>query len=93
MDDTVEDGVGDGGLTDHLMPTRDGELGGYDRGSALITFLEEFKEVEALLVGQTVGAPIVEDEELDATELVDQPWERPSRRAIAMSSNRRGMRA
>ena len=27
VDDAVEDGIGDGGFADHLMPTRDGQLG------------------------------------------------------------------
>lgn len=43
--------------------------------SALVALLEEFEEVEALLVGQAMGAPVVEDKELDAGELVDQSRE------------------
>lgn len=60
--DPVENGVGDCGLADHVVPARDGQLRGDDCGSPLITFLEEFEQVEALLVREPVGAPIVENE-------------------------------
>jgi hypothetical protein len=39
-----------------------------------------------------VSAPIVEHQQLNAGDLVDKARERPSRRAMARSSNRRGTR-
>ena len=64
-----------------------------DCGSPLVAFLEEFEQVEAFLVSEPVGAPIVENEKLDAGQLVDQLWEPPIEAAIAISSKSRGMRA
>ena len=64
VNDAVEDGVSDCGLPDHVMPTRDGELSDDDCGAPLIAFLEEIEEIEALLIGQPVGAQVVDDEEL-----------------------------
>lgn len=75
--DAVEDGVGDGGFADHLMPARDWQLGGNDGGPALVSFLKELQQIEALLVGQAVGSRVVKNEELDTGELVDQPRKLP----------------
>ena len=70
--DPVEDRVGDGGFPDHGVPPGHGKLGGDDGGSALVAFFEELQQVEALLVAQPVRAPVIEDQQLDAGELIDQ---------------------
>ncbi len=75
VDDPVEDGVGDGGFSDHLMPSRDRKLGGDDCGSALVALFEEFEQIKALLIGEGMGAPVVEHQELDAGEFVDETGE------------------
>ena len=75
VDDPVEDRVGDGGFADHLMPARARELGGDDGGAPLVAFFEQLQQVETLLIGQTVRAPVVEDQKLHAGELVDQARE------------------
>lgn len=75
VDDPVEDGVGDGGFSDHLMPSRDRKLGGDDCGSALVALFEEFEQIKALLIGEGMGAPVVEHQELDAGEFVDETRE------------------
>ena len=75
VDDPVEDGVGDGWLADHVVPLRDGQLGGNQGGFSAVALFEDFQEIEALLVIEGVGAPIVEDEQLDAGELVDEARE------------------
>ena len=77
VDDPVEDGIGDCGLADHVVPARDGQLCSDDGRAPLVAFLEEFKQVEVLLICEAVGAPVVENEELDAGQLVDQLWEAP----------------
>lgn len=59
--DAVEDGISDGGFADHLMPARDWQLGGNDGGPALVSFLKELQQIEALLVGQTVRRQIIWD--------------------------------
>ena len=95
VDGTVEDGVGDGGFTDHVVPLGDGQLGGDHGRSTPVALFEDFQEIEALLIIERVGAPIVENEQLDPRRLVDEPREatvETSRRARARSSNRRGTR-
>ncbi len=72
VDDAVEDGVGDGRLVDDSMPFGDRDLGGDQGRSALIALLGEFEEVVALLGGEAVCAPVVEDQELNLGKLVDQ---------------------
>ena len=88
VDDPVEDGVGDGGLSDHVVPLGNGQLGGDQGGFAPVALFEDFEEVEAMLVVEGVGSPIVENEQLNTRQL----GKRPSRRAMASSSNRRGIR-
>ena len=75
MDDPVEDGVGDGWFADHVVPLSDGQLGGDERGFSPVALLKDFQQIEALLIVEAVGAPIVEDQQLDTGEFVDQPWE------------------
>ena len=71
VDDAVQDRVCDGGFVDHLMPTRDRQPRRDDGGSALVAVFEQLEEVSALMVGQSVGAPGVEDEALIFGEPVD----------------------
>jgi len=73
VDDSVEDGVGDGWFADHVVPLSDGQLGGDERGFSPVALLKDFQQIEALLIA--VGAPIVDNQQLDTGEFVDQPWE------------------
>ena len=47
MDQAVEDGIGDGGLPDQLMPGIDRELTGDEGGAAIVAIIEDFQEVPA----------------------------------------------
>jgi hypothetical protein len=75
VDDAIEDGIGDGRLTDHVVPLGDGELGGDQRRFAPIAFFEDFQEIEALLIIEGVSAPVVEHQQLHAGEFVDEARE------------------
>jgi len=75
VNDPVEDGVGDCGLANHVVPLRDGQLGGDQGGFSAVALLEDFQEIEALLIIEAVGAPIVEDQQLDTGEFVDEARE------------------
>ncbi len=57
VDDSVENGDGDGGFADHLMPCRDRQLSGDDGGSALVPLFEELEQIEPLLIGEGMGSP------------------------------------
>ena len=50
VDDAVEDGVGDSGLTDHVVPLSNRQLGGNQSRFAPVALFEDFQEIEALLI-------------------------------------------
>ena len=75
VNDAIENGVGDRRLADHLMPLGDRQLRGDKGRFPAITLFEDFQEIKPLLISEGVRAPIVEDQQLDAGELVDQSWE------------------
>jgi hypothetical protein len=75
VDDAIEDRVGDGRFADHLIPGCHGELSSDQRGFTAVAFFEDFEEVEALLVIETVSAPVVQNEQLDSRQLVDDARE------------------
>ena len=60
VDDPVEDRVSDGGLADHVVPFGNGQLGGNQGRFAPVALFKDFQEIEALLVIEGVGAPIIE---------------------------------
>ena len=66
VDDPIKDGVCDGWLADHVMPLSHRQLSGNQGRFAAISFFEDFQEVEALLVIEGVGAPVIQNEQLDS---------------------------
>ena len=72
VNDPIENGVGDGGVCDQVMPSGHRNLGGDQGGFAPIAFLDDFGQMEALLVGEVVGSKVVENEQLHARELVGE---------------------
>ena len=65
VDETVENGVSDGGVGDDLVPVINGHLAGDDGGTTLMPVVNDLEQVAALVGGQRCQSPIVEDEELD----------------------------
>lgn len=63
VNETVEDGVSDGRITDGLVPLIDGELAGDDGGCLAMAILENFQQVASFLDVQDGQAPVVENEE------------------------------
>src|SRR6266478_8627828 len=49
VDDPVEDGVGEGGLADQVVPAVDRDLAGDQGGAATVAFFDDFQHVVALL--------------------------------------------
>jgi len=68
MDQAVEDSVGVGGVADQWVPLIDGDLAGDDGGAVAVAVLEDLQEVVAGRGVERLEAPVVEDEEIDATE-------------------------
>ena len=60
MNQAVEDGVGEGGVADHVVPSVDGQLARHDSCFATIAFVDDLHQVAALRRGQLLGPPIVE---------------------------------
>jgi hypothetical protein len=58
VDDPVEDGVGEGGLADQVVPAVDRDLAGDQGGAAAVAFFDDFQHVVALLGPKRLEAPI-----------------------------------
>ena len=63
VEESVEDGVSEGGVADDIVPVLDGELGGEDGAAAGVAVVEDFEQIVAALARQGGEAPVVEDEE------------------------------
>jgi len=72
VDNAVEDGVGEGGIADYIVPAVYWELTGDQCCAVTVTFFGDLEEVMALLRAEWFKAPVVEDEELDATKRAHQ---------------------
>jgi hypothetical protein len=70
--EAVEDGIGDGGIDDHLVPVIDRELTGHDGRAAAVAIVDDFEQVAALLRGQRRQPPVVEDQKLDTGEALEE---------------------
>lgn len=62
VDEAVEDGIGNGWIGDHVVSVIEGNLAGDDRRTLLVSILDDFQEIAALLVGELFRPPIVQDE-------------------------------
>jgi len=51
VNETVENGVGDGWVGDHLVPVIDGNLAGNDGGATLVPVIDDLEKVAALVTG------------------------------------------
>ena len=72
VDEAVEDGVGDGGMGDVVVPVFDGQLAGDDGRSSAVPVFEDLEHVASLLIGHRRKAPVVEYEYVDLGELGEQ---------------------
>jgi len=61
VDEAVEDGVGDGGIRDDLVPMVDRDLTGDDGRTTLMAVIDDLEEIAALLAGEWGETPVVED--------------------------------
>ena len=65
MDQAVQDGIGNGGLSNELMPGIDGELTGDEGGAPVVAVIEDFQEVPSFSWGQRGKPPVIDDEKID----------------------------
>ena len=69
----VEDGIGDGGVTDQPMPLCHGNLAGDDGGAVRTAVVDDLEQVSALLAGERGEPPVIEDQQPGARDALDQP--------------------
>ena len=72
VDETIEDGVGVGRITDQLMPAIDWQLAGDNGGTAAVAVIEDFEKVMTGGGVERLEPPIVEDEKIDTAERAQQ---------------------
>ena len=61
---SVEDGVGHGGIADLLMPVFDRELAGHQGGAKTVSILQDLQEIMALILGEQSQAIVVKHQEI-----------------------------
>ncbi len=72
MDEPVEGGVGDRWIADLGVPACDGQLAGEQRGTGLVARVADLEEVSPLGVIHRRHAEVVDDEQINAAELIEQ---------------------
>jgi hypothetical protein len=73
VDETIQDGVGIGGVADDAVPGGDGKLAGDDRRSTAVAVLEDFQEIVPRLFVERFETPLVEDQKLNVAQGALQP--------------------
>ena len=94
VDEAVEDGVGDGRVGDHIVPAVDWQLAGDDGAGAAVAVVDDLQDVAALLVVRPGPARPQSSRIKSCTRarlFNCRAW-RPSPRASASASSRRGTR-
>ena len=77
VEQTVEDGVAEGGIADDIVPVFDGYLAGEERAAAGVAVVEDLEEVVPSLARERSEPPVVEDEEPRPGEALDELGIRP----------------
>src|SRR5262245_10638024 len=72
VEEAIADGVGQRGLADEGVPLSDGKLAGQDGGAGAVPVVQQFEEVSAILRGEGVEAPVVDEQDVDAGEPGEQ---------------------
>jgi len=73
VDDAVEDRIGESWVTDQVVPSVHGNLAGDQRGATAVAVLDDLQQVVALLGGEWLQSPIIEDQQLHPAECPHQP--------------------
>ena len=69
MHESVEDGIGEGGVADDFMPLFDWQLRGDEGRTQAMSVVEDVEQVAALLGIECREPPVIEDEEVGFGEL------------------------
>jgi hypothetical protein len=72
VDEAVQDGVGEGRVTDPFVPVLAGELACDDRGAGAVAVFEHLEQIVPLGLGGVAQAQVVEDQQLRPAQLAQQ---------------------
>ena len=73
VEEAIADGVGDGGVAEVVVPLRNGDLAGEDRGTVAVAILDDLEQIPALEVADRRDPPVIEDEHVDAGKAGEEP--------------------
>ena len=76
MDNTVEDGIGEGGILNLRMPLVDGELGGKETGGLAVAVIQEVEDIASLIGGQGISEPLIQNDEVKGRQVFAEFGER-----------------
>ena len=68
MHDTVENRIGQRGITQVFVPALDRQLARDNRGSVAVSVVEDLEEVLPLRILEPDEAPIIKDQDVDARQ-------------------------
>ena len=72
VDEPIQDGVGECGVSHDRVPVLDGQLAGDEGGASAVAVFEDLEEITALGVGEWSEAEVIEDEELGLGQAVEE---------------------
>jgi hypothetical protein len=72
VNETIEDGVAEGGVSDHVVPMFDRDLAGDDGRGATVAIIKDLQKVAPFGRIENRKAPVVEDQELNAADGFEQ---------------------
>ena len=72
VDQAIEDSVGDGRISDDLVPLVDRHLTRDYGRTALMAVIDHFEEIATLVAGERGESPVIEDEKIDARERLEK---------------------
>lgn len=72
VNQAVEDGIGDGGVVNDLVPLVDRELAGHERGALSVPIVEDLEQVAVLFARDGGHSEVVDHDESGASHLFEQ---------------------
>ena len=72
VNQAIQDGIADGWVREPGMPVNDRHLSGDQGGRPAVAVIQDFEQVLRLGAGEGVAQPVIEDQELSASEGVEE---------------------
>ena len=70
---TVQDRVGERGISDDLVPAVHGNLAGDEDGAAVVAIFDNLEQVSAAIGAERFWAPVINDEQIGALQRAQHP--------------------